>query len=356
MSTNQQNESRLIGREYPGPDEDKIAGNLINMLQDQMRRMYPPGKKQLRQVHAKMNGCAKAEFTVNADIRPELKVGIFKEAKSYPAWIRFSNGETHIIPDKKKDFRGFAIKVLNVPGKKLDHNHPDIPVHDFVLMNRKIFFSKDIYQFEKIIRVVTTPHTLGSVPFKLGVLLTNLPTLMKALKGKIVIINPAERPYFSTTPYRFGDETKAVKYAVIPREENAAKLISPDTTSDDYLRVNLAATLLKNELVYDFCIQFQEDAEKMPIEDPSVEWSSPFEKIATIRIPRQNIDTPDRLELGENMPFNPWHCLAEHQPLGAFNRVRKVIYDAMYEFRHSHNGVQSPAPVAGPDFFNDTNQ
>jgi hypothetical protein len=223
-------------------------------------------------------------------------------------------------------------------------------------MNRKIFFAKDIYQFEKIIRVITTPHTLSSLPFKAGVLFSNLPTLILALKGKIAITNPAERSYFSTTPYRFGDETKAVKYAVIPREENTAKLVSPDTTSDDYLRVNLAATLLKNELVYDFCIQFQEDAEKMPIEDPSVEWTSSFEKVGTIRIPRQNIDTADRLELGEIMPFNPWHCLAEHQPLGAFNRVRKTIYDAMYEFRHSHNGVQVPPLVAGPDFFNDTNQ
>jgi Catalase len=345
-----------LGKEYPGPDEDKIANKLIDLLQDQMRRMYPPGKTQLRQVHAKMNGCAKAEFTVNADIRPELKVGIFKEAKSYPAWIRFSNGETHIIPDKKKDFRGFAIKVMNVPGKKMDPNHPDVPYHDFVLMNRKIFFSKNIYQFEKIIRALTARRTLSSVLFKAGVIVTNLPTIINAVKGKIVITNPAERSYFSTTPYRFGDKSKAVKYAVIPREENTAKLINPDTTSDDYLRVNLAATLLKNELVYDFCIQFQEDAEKMPIEDPSVEWTSPYEKVATIRIPRQNIDTPDRLELGEIMPFNTWHCLSEHQPLGSFNRVRKVIYDAMYDFRHNHNGIQTPVFEAGPDFFNDTNK
>jgi hypothetical protein len=47
--------------------------------------------------------------------------------------------------------------------------------------------------------------------------------------------------------------------------------------------------------------------------------------------------------------------LQEHQPLGAFNRVRKYIYEEMYAFRHKHNGVADNEPTAGPDFFNDTN-
>ena len=345
----------LPGREYPQPGEEKIAADIVKMLQDQMSRMYPPlpgGKKQLRQVHAKMNGFVKAEFKVEADISPELKVGLFKESKTYPAWIRFSNGETHVFPDKKKDFRGFAIKVLNVPGKKLDANHPDIPVHDFILMNRKIFISGDIRKFKNILFVVTTPHTLRSIPRKIWIFLSNIPVLYRAAIGKIKNNNPGTRPYFSTTPYRFGDESKAVKYAVYPSPDNPP--LSPDKKSNDLLRVNLAATLKEHQLLYDFKIQFQEDPVKMPIENPTVQWNSPFHKVATIRIPIQDLDSGERDELGEDVAFNPWHCLPEHQPLGSFNRVRKIIYEEMYGFRHRHNGISDVQPVAGPDFFNDT--
>src|SRR5258705_1226101 len=87
-----------LGKEYPEKDETKIAEDIVQMLKDQMLRMYPPGsgKKQLRQVHPKIHGCVKAQFIVDPGLAPELKVGLFKEAKSYPVWIRLSNVETQL--------------------------------------------------------------------------------------------------------------------------------------------------------------------------------------------------------------------------------------------------------------------
>ena len=35
----------------------------------------------------------------------------------------------------------------------------------------------------------------------------------------------------------------------------------------------------------------------------------------------------------EQLSFNPWHALADHRPLGDFNRARRSIYDAMAAFR-----------------------
>ena len=110
-----------LGKEYPGKDEHAIAERIVKLLKDEMLRMYPPGpdgKRQLRQIHPKMNGCVKAEFIVEKNLPVDLRVGIFRELGSYPAWIRFSNGKTHPLPDYKKDIRGFAIKLMNVPGKK----------------------------------------------------------------------------------------------------------------------------------------------------------------------------------------------------------------------------------------------
>ena len=347
-------EKLQLGKEYPRKDEPVLVENIVKLLKDQMLRLYPPGKKmQKRQVHAKITGCVKAEFIV-PELPGHLKVGLFKEARSYPAWIRVSNGETHLSRDSKKDFRGFAIKIMNVPGKKLDTNHPDMTNHDFVLLNSKIFIANDIKQFTGALYLLTTPHKISSWPRKFKIAITSIPLIIRVGKAKTKIKHPAEIPYFSTTPYRFGDESKAVKYAVIPSANN--HLLYPDTKSRDFLSANLAATLKTNQLVYDFCIQFQTDPVKMPVEDPTVEWTSEFIKVATIRIPIQNIDTEERKTMGENLAFNTWHCLAEHQPLGIFNRLRKFIYEEMYSFRHQHNNIKDEELTAGDDFFNDTNK
>ena len=114
-------------------------------------------------------------------------------------------------------------------------------------------------------------------------------------------------------------------------------------------------TLSKNEIFFDFCVQFQTDAEKMPIEDPTKEWDSPFQKIATIRIPAQIFDTAEQREFGEDLSFNVWHSLPEHAPIGNFNRSRKIIYQKMSDFRHQQNKIPPIEPTANEDFFNDTN-
>ena len=67
------------------------------------------------------------------------------------------------------------------------------------------------------------------------------------------------------------------------------------------------------------------------------------------------MDTEERQSFGDNLSFNSWHCLAEHRPLGGFNRVRQMVYEEMYDFRHKHNGLVDKEPVPGDNFFGDTN-
>ena len=220
-------------------------------------------------------------------------------------------------------------------------------------MNTKNFVAKDVKHFSRILKVVTIPYKLGSFFPKLVAVLRSIPILISSFKAKIKCNHPFEILYFSTVPYRFGDETKAVKYAVIPSEKN--QLEYTDKSNKDFLRVNMAATLLKHSIVYDFFIQFQTDPVKMPIEDPTVEWDSPLIKLATIHIPTQVFDTPEQNVFGDNLSFNAWHALPEHRPLGNFNRARKIIYEEMYAFRHKYNYPKGAEPEANHDFFNDTN-
>ena len=319
-----------------------------------MLRLYEKNKrKQLRQIHPKMNGCVKAEFIIGKNLPEDCKVGLFKEAISYPAWIRFSNGDTKPLPDWKKDIRGFAIKIMNVPGDKIVKSNQDWGNHDFILMNTKNFVSKKVKHFYRILHVVTVPYKPGTFFPKLFSIIRSVPILVRATKAKVKCDHPFSVSYFSTVPYRFGDKSKAVKYAAIPSEKN--NLIYTDTINKDFLRANMAATLLRNEIIYDFFVQFQTDPVKMPIEDPTVVWDSPLIKVATIRIPTQIFDTSEQNDFGDNLSFNSWHALPEHRPLGNFNRVRKKIYEEMYEFRHKHNHLKDVEPEANTDFFNDTN-
>jgi hypothetical protein len=133
--------NKQIGREYISADEDSITAAMVKEMEDQVKRMYED-KKMLRQVHTKMHGCVKAEFIVEPDLPKELKVGVFRESKSYHAWVRFSNGNTQPQADKKKDIRGIAIKLLGVPGEKLLNDESDEPTQDFLLMSSETFFFK----------------------------------------------------------------------------------------------------------------------------------------------------------------------------------------------------------------------
>ena len=93
------------------------------------------------------------------------------------------------------------------------------------------------------------------------------------------------------------------------------------------------------EASFEFCLQFQTDAEKMPIEDASVEWKeddSPYVPVARIVIARQDINLAETVSRCEAVAFNPWFSLVEHQPLGNMNRARRRIYEAMAAFRQAH--------------------
>ena len=65
----------------------------------------------------------------------------------------------------------------------------------------------------------------------------------------------------------------------------------------------------------------------MPIEDPTVEWTSAPVRLATISIDPQKCDVPEQKAFFENLSWTPWNALPEHRPLGGINRARKLVYE-----------------------------
>lgn len=336
---------------FPGesipPHEAEFTRKLTDDLRAKVNHDYPPGRLVLRDAHPKHHGCVKAQFVIEPNLPEKLRVGVFArtgkpEGRTYDAWVRFSNQNNEPRPDAEKDIRGMAIKLLGVPGTKLLADESKATTQDFVFISADRFVTKDVEEFAGLIHA--TVRGKGALvwyflnPFRPH--LRVLYNLMTSLKHHG---NPLHVRYFSVTPYLFGD--RAVKYSVKPTQSDTGRV--PSGAGEHYLRDAMRAWLSKQEAVFDFLVQFHVDDRRTPIEDPGKPWPeaiAPFHKVATLRIPPQDFETPTQLDLAEHLSFTPWHSLPEHRPLGGINRARRVAYRAISQLRHHRNNVPRAEP------------
>jgi catalase len=316
-----------LGEERKPPGEDQAITEFVKLQTDIMKATNP----HLRGQHPKTHGCVEATFTVLPNIPSELKVGIFQDPKSYKALIRFSNGKS--ASDLERDVHGMAIKVSGVNGKKALPGD-DSDAQDFILMDNEIFFASDaetLLGFMKArVEAQKNPEAIKTFAEKSEHNARTVALVQKSLKDKVP--SPLAVPYWSTVPYKYGD--RAVKFSVKPAKDNQVAM--PQFSSENYLREAMIEHLTKQKkpATFDFYVQMRTDIETMPIEDPTVAWTSPEVKVATIQIAPQDFDTLERRKLCEGSSFSPWHALEVHAPLGGINRARRAVYETSSALRH----------------------
>jgi len=328
-----------LAQESPPPGEAAFTQSIADRLRAKIVKENPTGIMR-RDAHPKMHGVVKAEFIVEPDLPEDLRIGLFREPRSYRAWIRFSNQSNRIGPDGKRDIRGMAIKLMGVPGEKLLDEERDEQTQDFILISTPLFVTKDVKEFDDLLKAMGR-GILAQAWFYLshGRVVWNV---LKALK---TFANPLQVRYFSTTPYLWGET--AVKYSAIPR--GGVPDTVPRHAEDDYLRRAMVRQLEAGDARFDFAVQRRTDAGSMPIEDPGKGWSeaaSPYRKVASIVIPKQGFDSEQQRAFGENLSYTPWHSVPEHRPLGGVNRARKVVYAAISTFRHQKNSAPRTEPTS----------
>jgi len=325
----QKNEEQLI-------DQIAAASSAGVRLQDQGGKPLA-----LRDAHPKAHGCVLAEFRVEDQLPPHLAQGVFVPGKSYPAWIRFSNGFPDAKqPDAKPDVRGMAIKLLGVPGDKVLPEERDAQTQDFILISHPVFFADDVADYLTFTRLMGSGQKLRAV-FALGI--RGAWNLIKSVSRPA---SPLEIRYWSMVPYRLGDppHKQAIKFSVTPCRPATAR---PSHPQSDFLRETMKKQLEAGEARFDFLVQPRTST--MSVERSLVEWKenqAPFFKVATITIPRQLFSTPERDSFGEQLSFTPWHSLPQHRPLGAVNRIRRVVYDTIAKRRHELNKTPRHEPDA----------
>lgn len=306
-----------------------------------------------RDAHPKAHGCVRARFEVASDLEPRLARGMLRPGASYPAWIRFSNGdEDPERADGEGDGRGMAIKLMGVPGAPM---FGEAPNHDLIMISHPTFLVNEADDYLSLIETVNSDSRVTQllepvlVPWAIGLRGTRIAL---ATTSK-VIANPLEARYWSMVPYALGtgEEALAVKFSARACGGGDGAPPEDDDPAPGFLRTAMAETLAAGDACMEFLVQPRTSPE-MSIEDSQTEWTeaeAPFVRVATIAIPAQSFATPAQDAFCESLSFNPWRAAPEHRPLGAVNRMRKVIYDAISAFRRGANDAPTDEPEPGGD-------
>lgn len=326
------------------PDAVDCAGDPIASLKAMFvdtimgQRIAAGQDPALRPVFLKPHGVAAATFSIRPDLPEQLRVGVFA-GTSYRAWARFSSDTLPALPDLGTTC-GVAIKLFGVPGQKLLPPDGGATTHDFLLQNHDVFFvdtARDMCEMTKA----------GVVGGDYGPYLAAHPETARIL-GEMRKLVPSvlASDYWSGLPYAFGPD-RHVKYKLAAAA--AGKSVAGLSTDDpDYLHVDLRERLLDDEASFDFYVQFQTDPERMPLDAATVRWpesASPPVHVATLTLPRQDVDADGQAGYGEDLAYNPWHALAEHAPAGSIALARRVVYQAAADLRREHNHVALAEPT-----------
>ncbi|HVC89619.1 MAG TPA: catalase family protein [Acidobacteriaceae bacterium] len=348
MNSGRQNESLKIAEEKLFPDEEACLDSIVDSFEKQMTLLWKPRAFE-RGGNTKTHGIVRGELIVHDGLPAELRHGIYAQPRTYRAWVRFSGPGPYITPDiDDVGFMSISIKLMGVPGPKLMEEEK---------------FTQDMFAVST--PTFVTPDTVSNAQLQIESLKNAqifyflnlhqshlLDLIMQSLWIKTQS-SPFEAPYFSCVPYLLG-EGQAMQYSVWPKSTRRTPIPRlPLRPPDDYLRNAMVASLAMEDVEFDIRLQLQTDAYLMPIENNAVLWPeklSPRISAATLRLPRQKFDSPAQLDFARRLSYNPWHCIAEHRPLGNQNRARRRMYDTLSRLRHTMNDVPLYEPTGDEVF------
>lgn len=330
------NEGLKLAEEKIDSDEEQILDDIIDLMADQMRGYFKPGKYE-RGGNTKTHGIVRAEVTIRDDLPEKYRQGIFAKARSYQAYVRFS-GPGPDVPADIDDvgFSCMAVKLMNVPGKKLLEEEK--MTQDFITICTPTFVTPNTRENAKLQywSLVDMPIYYFLNPKDPHI----LDLFMQSLWNETQY-NPLGQRYWSCVPYLLG-EGQAMMYSFVPKSEVEKRISGLPfcTPPFNYLRENMIKTLAEKDVEFDMMLQVQTDPHLMPIENATVRWPeklSPFIPVATVRIPKQTFASEVQFKFAQRLKMNPWHCIAEHRPLGNQNRARLRMYYELSRFRQEMN-------------------
>ena len=290
--------------------------------------------------HGRIHGCVRATFQVLDNIPSKYKVGIFATPGTYQAAIRFSSGPQ--ANDGIPGAQGMAIKLIGVPGQKILKKQADATTHDFILLDFPVFFVRDTDSYARLVSELARAKP-DAKPVKwlewLGQSHPEDVAIAERYDARVVD-SPLTQNYFSQVPYAFGlgDDT-ICRYGAMPHPENRNAGPPPASAGGNYLRQVMInhLTTAAQPATFDFCVQLLTGATPEIIDSPTVEWNTPYQRVATITVMAQDFAQPEQDRFGQNLSYTPWHALPAHRPVGQINEIRRMVYAWSSGVRHLFN-------------------
>jgi hypothetical protein len=343
INAGRRNEDLRLAEERFSQDEEACVQAIVHDMGTYMNSQYRPGGSE-RAGNTKTHAIVCAEVSIRDDLLDHLRHGIFREPRIYPAWVRFAGPGPDSPPDiDDVGVLSIGIKMMGVPGPKLlsDERY----TQDLLGITTPVFTTPDVSANAQLQAAI-----VRGLPLFYFINLRRphlLDALMQGLWSRTQC-NPLAERYWSCVPYLLG-EGQAMQYSVRPRAVACRHIPRlPLRPPDNYLREAMVATLNEQDVEFDILLQLQTDAHRMPIENASVRWPerlSPPVPVATLRIPRQQFDSPEQLTFASRLSFNPWHCVPEHRPLGNQNRARRIVYQELSRLRQDMNSTPHEEPT-----------
>jgi catalase len=337
--------------EQPAPDEAEIFEELGNVMFHITRTMAERYRHAYRPVHAKSHGIVKAKLEVLSELPPELAQGLFADAGTHDALLRFSTNPGDMLADNVSSPRGLTIKVFGANGDKLGP-HTDKPTQDFVCVSADVFGAPDpkafLGQLKSLDKTLELPEGLKHVVSFVARETNQALRTVNLHSGTLdnlgyPAIHPLGERFTTVAPVRYGEYV--AKIAFTPSSESLTKLTDKKINlGEGYnpLRDLMRQFFADETGVWDMKVQLAlTDAEHFPIEKADVRWpveQSPWQTVARVTVaPQESYSDARQVFVDETMGFNPWNALALHQPLGGVMRSRRAAYEAMQQYRAQRN-------------------
>ncbi len=337
--------------EVQQPDEDELIDRIVASMARVNRQVADKHRHAIRDAHAKSHGVLRGELAVYENLPEPLRQGVFKAPRTYPIIVRFSTAPGDIRSDRIPAPRGMAIKLIGVEGRQVLPARDGTATQDFLLLNMPILPFGDVAAYWRmqqtlerragdpdIVRRMTAAlaKQANNVLQRLGRANTTLAGL--SLPNTHIL----GETFYSMAALRYC--ANIAKVSVAPLSPTVRQLTGQpvvDHRNASALRDLVVDFFGRTEGEYELRAQLCTDLGRMPVEDASIEWpeeQSPYQAVARITLPAQNAYSPARRVYADDiLEFNPWHCIAEHRPLGSINRARRAAYEASAQFRHAMN-------------------
>jgi hypothetical protein len=317
-------------RERIAPDEQEryaVYARQFEQIQQRKSARWGAG----RTLHRKQLTAAHGILEVLDGLPEFARHGLFAQPREHDVWVRLSNGALDRAPDQVPDIRGFALRVFGVQGQSALGNGPAVS-QDFTLINQEAFGFATSAEFVDLVvaasqgkgalfKYIFKRYGLLGAPRRIGRMIK---TTKKPFSGF------ATEPLFSALPMANGPY--AVRVRLMPAQANGAPAAdAPADWAADFSR-----RLARQPLHWDFQLQYFASEALTPIEDASVNWSTPYTTVARLMLPPQDTASPEGRALADKVEataIDPWQALAEHRPLGDVQRARKVVYFASQKGR-----------------------